>query len=108
MEAVVPSPAAPLNGKKHPNGNAVIGTVTIAELQALTTQDATAHIQPSVIVPHKNVLATLLKQVQKLDFRKIVGLDNETEKLKQKHYVVTVVEEALALAARNHWGYAET
>ncbi|MDQ2792847.1 MAG: phage/plasmid primase, P4 family [Bacteroidota bacterium] len=105
METALTQCAAPLNGKHHPlGGNTAVGTVTIAELQVQTTQDAAAHVKPAAIVPHNKVLKSLLKKVQKLDFRKIVGLDNETEKLKQKHYVVTVVDETLALAAQNRWG----
>lgn len=78
--------------------------LTIKELQQQTKQDAAAGKPVAKIVPHTTVLKALLEQVGKLDFRKVVGLDNDTEKLKQKHYVVTVVEEVLALAVRNHWG----
>ncbi|WP_245327404.1 DNA primase family protein [Hymenobacter fodinae] len=44
----------------------------------------------------------LLQQMTPLDFRALVG--PEADKLKQKHYLITVVEEVLALAERNQWG----
>ena len=105
MESVLIPRAAPLNGEKHPfNDGLSAGVITIAALQAQTAQDAAVHIKPALVVPHKAVLAALLNQVQPLDFRKVVGLEGGTEKLKQKHFLVTVVEEVRALAARNHWG----
>ena len=105
MEPVLIPCANALNGKKHPfiDGPST-SAFTIAEMQAQTAQDAAVHIKPARVVPHKAVLAALLNQVQPLDFRKIVGLENETEKLKQKHFLVIVIEEVRALAARNHWG----
>ncbi|OON68152.1 DNA primase [Hymenobacter sp. CRA2] len=50
------------------------------------------------------MLGELLQKVQPIDFRKTVGLDNDAEKLKQKHYIVTVVEEVCTVAKQNHWG----
>ena len=105
METVLTRRATPLNGKKHPfiDGPAA-NVLTIAAMQAQTAQDAAVHIKPALVVPHNAVLDVLLNQVQPLDFRKVVGLDSGTEKLKQKHFLVTVVEEVLALADSNHWG----
>jgi putative DNA primase/helicase len=105
MEQVLTPRAAPLNGKKHQlQENAPPGIITIAALQAQTTLDAAAHTKPALVVPHKTVLTALLEQVRILDFRKVSGLESETEKLKQKHFLITVVEEVLALAKRYHWG----
>jgi len=105
MEQTLTPRAAPLNGKKHPlNNDPTASITTIAAMQAQTAQDAAVHTKPARVVPHKAVFAALLNQILPLDFRKIVGLEKETEKLKQKHFLVTVVEEVLTLATRNHWG----
>ena len=55
-------------------------------------------------VSHEQVLAGLLEQFQRVDFRALAGLDDEKDKLRTSHYVVLVVEELLRLATRNRWG----
>ena len=100
-----PSPNGVHIGKKQALTTATDSNVlTIAGLRRQTEQDAATNTIVATVVPHPSVLTALLQQVSKLNFRKMVGLDSETEKLKQKHYIVTVVEQVLALAAQNHWG----
>lgn len=57
-----------------------------------------------VTVSHEQILAQLLAQVGKVDFYALAALENPEEKLKQRHYVVLVVEHLLTLADRNNWG----
>ncbi len=82
-----------------------ISSPTIADLQRQVAHEAVSH-QSLVAksVDHKQVLQSLLQQIVPLDFRKIVGLENDNEKLKRSHHVVTVAEEVLILAKRNGWG----
>ena len=47
------------------------------------------------------MLVQLLEQVYPVDFRALAGLKDDRDKLTTAHYVVVVIEEALALAARN-------
>jgi putative DNA primase/helicase len=55
-------------------------------------------------VSHEQVLAELLEQVQRVNFRELARLDAEKDKLQTSHYVVLVIEEVLKLAERNSWG----
>lgn len=58
----------------------------------------------SATVSHEQVLANLLKQVEPVDFRALAGIDDARDNLRTPQYVVLVVQEVLALAARNSWG----
>lgn len=77
--------------------------VSVAGLQAHAAQWTSAHVNTAP-VQHAEVMSRILQQVQPMDFRKEVGLEDTNEKLKQKHYLVTVVDHVLALAQRNSWG----
>lgn len=78
---------------------------TIASLQQQLTKDSMAHLRPvGQHTTHAEVLGSLLQQIGLVDFRKIVGLVNDHEKIKRNHHVVAVSEEVLALAQRNGWG----
>ena len=52
----------------------------------------------------KAVLQQLLTHVTPVNFREKANLKSDTEKLKQKHYRVTAVEEILSAAQSNNWG----
>lgn len=70
------------------------------------TADAARLKQTAYVgMPHRQLLNNLLKQVQKADFRALVGIEpgDENAKLKKQHYLVCVVEQVLALAERNQW-----
>ena len=77
---------------------------TLADLVARTQQDAAKQVAPAPAIPHTEVMGNLLNQIKPLDFRKEVGLGDSNERLKQKHYLVTVADQVLALAERNQWG----
>lgn len=67
--------------------------------------DATAHRSTTeALLLHTDVLPALLKHVEPLDFRAIVGLTGDGDKPRRNHYVVTVAEEVLSRAQRNGWG----
>ena len=55
-------------------------------------------------VSHEQLISDLLSQVGKVDFYALAQLEDPSEKLKQKHHLVIVVEYLLELAARNNWG----
>lgn len=77
----------------------------VADLRAHFRKDLAAQRQPVVIVNrHKDVLEEILKHVKSIDFRRIVGLENDSDKLRQKHYLVSVAEEVIQIAKRNQWG----
>lgn len=97
VEKLAASHAPALNGTQFTENEPALGsaTLTIEALQRQTEQDAAIHKLVPTVVPHAAVMKALLEQVSKLDFRKVVGLNNDAEKLRQKHYVVTVVEEVL-------------
>jgi hypothetical protein len=58
---------------------------------------------------HEQLMANLLEQVQKIDFRERAGFDPDDEdaKLRKEHYLVITVEEVLDLAKRNKWGLCQ-
>ena len=55
-------------------------------------------------VSHEQLISDLLAQVKKVDFYGLAQLEDPSEKLKQKHHLVIVVEHLLDLANRNNWG----
>jgi putative DNA primase/helicase len=63
-----------------------------------------ADLKTAKPVPHKKVLAQLLKQFKKIDFREKAGFKDENEKLSKKHYLVICIEEVLKTAKQNNWG----
>lgn len=58
-------------------------------------------------LPHKEVLDQLLQKIDRVDFRKKTGIEDEDRKLKQKHYLVCAIEELIGIANTNHWGLAK-
>ncbi|MEJ8756378.1 phage/plasmid primase, P4 family [Pontibacter sp. H259] len=58
-------------------------------------------------VPHEKLLKELLGQVERIDFRAIVGLADGSDKLSRKHYLVACVEQVLVLAKQNSWGMCQ-
>lgn len=90
------------------NGLTPLSTgLTIGEINQYMTYTATQMQQTPLNNPtHEQVIQNLLAQVTKIDFRERAGFDYDDEqaKLKKQHYLVTVVEEILALAERNRWG----
>lgn len=85
-------------------------TISVSELTADLTANA-KHISQNSYVgkPHKQLLNDLLSQVEKVNFRQKANFDPEDEdaKLKKNHYLITVVEEVLALAERNRWNLCQ-
>lgn len=65
--------------------------LTEAALQAENTQD---------------ILNKLLQSIEPVNFRELAGLE-EGEKIKQKHYVISVIDCILSLAARYNWGLCQ-
>lgn len=59
--------------------------------------------------PHELLIAKLLEQIQKIDFRERAGFedDDEEAKLRKEHYLVITVEEVIDLAKRNQWGLCQ-
>lgn len=57
-----------------------------------------------VTIKHSEILKKLLEQITKIDFREIVGLIDENQKLLRKHYLVSCIEEIIATAHNNNWG----
>lgn len=51
---------------------------------------------------HNSLLTLLIKQIKKVDFYKVVNIESG-QKLKQKHYIISSVEQLLALAEKNTW-----
>jgi putative DNA primase/helicase len=51
-----------------------------------------------------SVLNFLLKEISPINFRDKVALTSDTEKLKQKHFRITAVEEILKIADEKNWG----
>lgn len=54
-------------------------------------------------VPHKEILNSLLSQVEPIDYREKADLKEETDKLQRKHYIVISVDEMLETARNNNW-----
>lgn len=58
-----------------------------------------------VCKPHDEIIADLLAQIEKVDFRALAEFDpdDENAKLKKAHYLIIVDEQILTLAAQNKW-----
>jgi len=54
-------------------------------------------------IPHKDICQLLLDNIEQIDFREKAAVQEETEKLQKKHYIVIVVDEFLKAAIRNNW-----
>lgn len=54
---------------------------------------------------HIDILAKLLDKVRPIDFRELIG--EEDEKIKTRHLLILTVEEILRLAADNNWGMCQ-
>lgn len=59
-------------------------------------------LSPQQLTPEK-VLDGLIAQIKPVDFLQKSGLNTGKEKLKQKHYRITAVEEILTAARSNNW-----
>jgi putative DNA primase/helicase len=53
--------------------------------------------------PHPHLLSQLLRALEPLDFRQLVGRTSDSDKLKRNHYVVAIAEEVVASAQRLGW-----
>ena len=71
---------------------------------AVLSAEADRLAKKPAAVPHDEMLAGLLAQVQPVDFRLLAKLDAEQDKLRTQHYVVLAIDELLMLARRNSWG----
>lgn len=69
----------------------------------LFQQEAAQAAAPAPPLPHEQVLARLLEQVEPVDFRERAGLRDDRDKLTTMHYTVITIREVLALAERNAW-----
>ncbi|XWW47898.1 DNA primase [Fibrella sp. USSR17] len=81
-------------------------TPTIADITAhLTAEAQTLKHTAFVCQPHEKIIADLLEQIHKVDFRALAGFepDDEDAKLKKPHYLIITVEQVLELAQRNRW-----
>ncbi|WP_266202860.1 DNA primase family protein [Pontibacter kalidii] len=58
-------------------------------------------------VPHERLLDRLLEHVERIDFRQLADLDDSSDKLAKKHYLVACVEQVLSIARRNSWGLCQ-
>lgn len=88
IEAATNLPAAPRKGGKK-----------AALLSAVSEYAA-----PPAPVSHEQIIAELLGQVGKVNFRALAQLKDPEDKLKQNDFHVLVVSELLKLAERNYWG----
>ncbi|MGI4873896.1 MAG: DNA primase family protein [Janthinobacterium lividum] len=69
----------------------------------LFQQEAAQVAAPVPPLPHEQVLACLLEQVEPVDFRERAGLRDDRDKLTTMHYTVITIREVQALAERNDW-----
>lgn len=60
--------------------------------------------QDIVTMKHSSILTNLLDQIQPIDFRQLVSFEDEKGNLKKKHYLVSSIEQVLAIAKQNKWG----
>ena len=60
--------------------------------------------KPLDILEHAEILNRLLIKFSKVDFRELAGLENEDDKLKAKHFLVSSIEQILQIAIQNNWG----
>ena len=54
-------------------------------------------------IQHIHVFSQLLKKITAVDFRQLLATSG-SEKLKNSHYLITVIEQVLKLAKDNNWG----
>lgn len=68
-------------------------------------KDADKNIEQGVneIIPHKDILAQLLEQIEPVDFYKIAGLTGDMQPSKEQLLVISI-EQILKVAERNNWG----
>ncbi len=59
-------------------------------------------------VKHNEILNLLLNQIDKVDFRKLVGFEDDTDKLGKKHFLVCSIEQVLNTAQQNNWGICKS
>src|SRR3954451_13832509 len=62
---------------------------SISDIQA----DVAKHLGAFKPIQHKEILAQLLEQINKIDFREYAGFSDENEKLAKKHYLVCCIEQ---------------
>lgn len=93
-------------GPNNMNNQQDKDTPTVADITAhLAAEAHTLKRKAFVFQPHEQIIADLLDQVQKVDFRALAGFepDDEDAKLKKPHYLIITVEQVLELARRNRW-----
>lgn len=55
-------------------------------------------------IKHTELLSLLIDQIFEVNFREVVGLTDENQKLSKKHYQVCCIENVLEIANQNNWG----
>ncbi len=79
------------------------------QFETLTSEAITSHVkkltQPPESIPHMAALGQMLTETTPVNFEEIAnphGIENF--KLKEKHYLVSAIENILSVAERNNWG----
>lgn len=65
--------------------------------------DIQANISGAKVKPHETILDEFLDEIEAVDFRDILGID-EGEKIQQKYLVVLIIDEILHLIRQNDFG----
>lgn len=76
-------------------------------IKTLTKQGESLKNKPETTqkyTQHKEILTRLIEQIKHVDFRKLAGLKDESEKLRPQHFLVISIEQILQVAKQNHWG----
>jgi len=61
-------------------------------------------IPPALNHSNKEIITRLIDQINPVDFRELVGVMDEGEKLKPKHFLIICIEQILEVAKLNKWG----
>lgn len=92
------------------NGNLLNGSTSNSSFLELLELDLQSFelqfkkIEEEQTKKHSEILESLYDHIEEIDFRNEAGFINEDQKLLQKHYLVTCVENVLNTANSNNWG----
>lgn len=100
MDATYQNP----NGSKKSRDKIKVSIPEKIDLDAIPGETGAASAATQTNPLHTEILARLIAEIQPVNFRQLAALEDDTEKLQKRHYLVLTVQQVLDLAAANDWG----
>jgi putative DNA primase/helicase len=70
------------------------------------SSNAIEKTNPIEAILHEELFKSLLKQIEKIDFKKLAG-KNDNDRIAQKYYLVNCIEAIIEVALKNNWGLCQ-